>query len=112
MKLLKHILVVVSLLATVLPCIHAAEHYEHHHSGGVELCAIGTEPCACHSCEELPCTDKGEIQLSRTPDTATIGQPSIPVLLYVLPEAKPVIKKTTPPVSGVLAILQTVQLLI
>jgi len=112
MKLMKHILVVVSLLAMVLPCVHAAAHDSHHHEEGLALCEIAVAPCACHSCEQQPCTDKVEIQLDRTPVTTTIGQPSIPALLFVLPDTKPVLRKTSPSVSGVLATLRTVQLLI
>lgn len=109
----KHILVVVALLATVLPCVHAAAHNNHHHAESVELCAVAAQPCACHSCEEHTCTEHVEIQLDRTPDTTTIKQPSTPLFLYILPETKPAFSvKAIPPVSGVLSSLQTVQLLI
>jgi hypothetical protein len=112
MKLLKHILVAVALLVMALPCVHAA-HYGHHHDEGVELCEIAAEPCcACHSREQQPCTDNVEIQLDRTPDAATIEQASSPTLLYILPEAKPALKKAILPPPGVLATLKTVQLLI
>lgn len=113
MKLLKHILVVIALLAMVLPCVHAAAHLSHHHHEGVELCEIAAEPCcACHSREQQPCTDNVEIQLDRTPDVAAIDHPAIPALLYILPEDKPALKKANHPPSGVLATLKTVQLLI
>ena len=113
MKLLKHILVAVALLAMVLPCIHASAHYSHHHDEGVDLCEIAAEPCCvCHSCEQQPCTDNVEIQLDRTPDATTIEQPSVPALLYILPEDEPALKKAILPPPGVLAALQTVQLLI
>ena len=112
MKLLKHILVVVALLVIVLPCVHAA-HYGHHHDEGVELCEIAAEPCcACHSHEQPPCTDNVEIRLDRTPDATTIEQPSAPPLLYLLPKDKPALKKAVLPPPGILAALQTVQLLI
>ncbi len=113
MKLLKHILVVVALLAMVLPCVHAAAHLSHHHHEDIELCEIVAEPCcACHSREQQPCADTVEIQLDRTPDVAAIDPPSIAALLYILPEDKPALKKAILPPPGVLATLQTVQLLI
>lgn len=113
MKLLKHILVVVALLAMVLPCVHAAAHFSHHHHEDVELCEIATGPCcACHSREQHPCTDNVEIELNRAPNVATIEQASSPTLLYILPKETPVLKKAILPVPGVLASLKTVQLLI
>ena len=113
MKLLKHILIVVALLAMVMPCVHASAHYSHQHHEDVELCEIATGPCcACHSREQQPCTDNVEIQLDRTPDATTIDHPSVPTLLYILPKENPVLKKSFLPVPGVLATLQTVQLLI
>jgi hypothetical protein len=112
MNRLKHILVVMALLATVMPCVHAAAYDNHHHDEPLELCAIAAQPCACHSCEEHACTDHIEIQLDRTPDTTTMEQPSTPVLLYILPETKPALITSTPPVAGILSSLQTVQLLI
>ena len=111
MKFLKHILVVVALLATLLPCGHAAMHHDHHHDE-VGMCEIATEPCCCHSCEHTPCADTVEIQLDRTPGATTIEQPLTLMLLFVLPETKPALKQVPPPVPGVLATLQTVQLLI
>jgi len=113
MKLLKHILVI-ALLAAILPCSHAAMHHDHDHEHDVamELCAIATEPCECHSCEHQPCADKLEIQLDHTSDTTTIKPPASPAVLFVLLETKPVLRQTLPPISGILAILRTVQLLI
>jgi hypothetical protein len=114
MKLLKHILMVVALLATLLPCSHAAIHHGHGHDHGtaMELCALGASPCACHSCDHQPCSDRLEIQRRPAPVSDTIEPPAALVLFLSFPETKPAIKKTTPPVSGILAALQTVQLLI
>ena len=112
MRLLNHILVMVALLAVMLPCGHGAEHHDHGHDSAPELCAVAAEPCECHSCNHQSCPDSVEIQLDRTPDSNTIKPPSIPALLFVLPETKSILKQTLPPVSGTLAALQTVQLLI
>lgn len=107
MNLLRHILVVVALLAAVLPCSHAAEHHD-----AIELCTFAAEPCECHSCNHQPCPDSVEIEFDRAPDSNTIVPPSTPALLFVLPETKPTLKQPLPPVSGILAVIQTIQLLI
>ncbi|MEN8254526.1 MAG: hypothetical protein ABFR33_03555 [Verrucomicrobiota bacterium] len=111
MKLLKPILVI-ALLAMLLPCSHAAMHHDHEHDAAMELCALDTSPCECHSCEHQPCSDNVEIQLDRTPDSNTVEQPFSPDVLFTVPEPKPALRQTLPPVSGILASLQTVQLLI
>ncbi len=107
MSFFKHILVVVALLAAMLPCSHAEYHDHHEHDAAM------AEPCECHSCNHPPCPDSVEIELDHnTPDSNTIVPPSTPVLLFVLPETKFILKQTLPPASGTLAVLQTVQLLI
>ncbi|RKX46520.1 MAG: hypothetical protein DRP64_03065 [Verrucomicrobia bacterium] len=110
MRPFKHILVVVALLAAMLPCGHAAVHHGHGHDAG--QCALAAEPCECHSCDHQPCSYDIEIQLDLTPVSETIVQSVIPNVLFILPEIHPALNKTIPPVSGVLASLQTVQLLI
>ena len=112
MKFLKHILVVVSLLATMVPHVHAAAHHDHHHDADMGLCEVAAEPCSCHSCEHPPCADRVEIQSVYTPDLTTIEHPSIPDRLFALPKTIPVLRKPHPPTVGMLAALQTVQLLI
>ncbi len=112
MKPLKHILVVVALLAAMLPCGHA-EHHDHGQDVAMELCALAAEPCECHSCNHQPCPDSVEIQLDHnTPDLNPIEHPPALMLLFVLPETKPVLKESPPLAPGMLAALQTVQLLI
>ena len=110
MKLLNHILVVLALLATMLPCGHADVHHDHHHDDGV-LSEISAEPC-CHSCDHQPCADKVEIQVDRTFHSCTLEQPSFSTVLFVLPEIYLDLKQAPPPVSGILADLRTIQLLI
>jgi len=112
MRPFKHILVVVALLAAMLPCGHAGVHHDHGHDADAGQCALAAEPCECHSCDHQPCSDDIEIQLDLTPVSETIVQPVISDVLYVLPEIHPALNKTIPPVSGILAALQTIQLLI
>ena len=111
---LKHILVVVALLATMLPCGHAALHHDddHHHDADVERCCVAVDPCACHSCEHPYCADPVQIQTNRTSDIALIEHPATLKLLFRLPETKPALQKARPTANGMLAALQTVQLLI
>ncbi len=110
---MKHILVVVALLATMVPCGHAAMHHHHdHHHDGVALCGVAGEPCSCHSCGHQPGADKLEIQTDRTSTVTATERPSIPDLLFRLPKTIPVLRRSHPPGVGILAALQTVQLLI
>lgn len=110
MKRFKHILLMVALLAAMLPCIHAVEH--HDHDTIVELCALDASPCECHSCEHQPCSADIEIQLGRTSTTDTIAIANTPAIAFPLPEYKPALRQTSPPVTGILAVIQTIQLLI
>ena len=112
MNLLKHIFVVSALLATMLPCNHSPAHHEHDHGSAVELCAVSTTSCECHSCEKEPCSAKPEVKFNPAPGTQIIESPSNPAVLFILPEPQLAMSKIIPPVSGVLAAIQTVQLLI
>ena len=112
MNFLKHILVVVALLATMLPCCLAAERHNHNHESTMELCAFATSPCECHSCDHESCADDLEIHFNLASGTQAIEQPSNPEVLFTLPEPLPAKSKKNPPVSGFLASIQTVQLLI
>ena len=110
---LKHILIAVAMLLAVAPCIHAEDHGEHLHDSGApsEICASHT--CSCHACDSAPgCTDVLDIQLqldsSATPAALSVST----VHLFTLAERKPFITHTPLSVAGVLASLQTVQLLI
>jgi len=113
MNRIKHILVVVALLATMLPCSHAALHHnDHHHDADIELCCVAASPCACHSCEHSYCADPVQIQTDRTSNITLTEHPAILELLFCLPETKPALQKARPPAIGILAALQTVRLLI
>ena len=110
MNLLKHILVVGALLVTMLPYSHAIMHHEH--GSAMELCEVSALPCQCHSCDHEPCSDQAEIQLKTAPGTQSIEQSSNPTVLFIVPEPLLTKSKNSPPVVGVLASIQTIQLLI
>lgn len=112
MKLWKHVLIALALLVGLVPCGHAFLHHDHDHLAAMEVCALSSIPCECHSCDHKACTPKTGEQRILPPVPATVEPPSSPAVLFVLPETAPAIRPSTPPVSGVLAILQTVQLLI
>jgi len=112
MGLLKHILVVVALLAATLPCSHATEHHDHGHNPALELCAVDASPCECHSCDHQPCSTDIEIQLDRTSVSDSLEVLRHAAIRLPLPQYKPAFRNTSIPVSGILASIQTVQLLI
>ena len=112
MKRLKHILIGIALLAATLPCAHAMEHHDHSHDSALELCALDAHPCECHSCDHLPCSADIKIQLDRTSISTSLEIFPRTALRLPLPEYKPVLKNSPPPVIGILAAIQTVQLLI
>ena len=111
-KRLKHILLATALLAALLPGAHALEHHGHEHDSALELCALDALPCECHSCDHQPCSADVEIQLDRTVASVSLEVPLPAAIRLSLPEYKPTLRNTTPRVSGILASIQTVQLLI
>ena len=110
---LKHILIAVALLLAVAPCMHAEDHGKHLHDSEArtEICAA--HPCSCHACDPAPgCTDVLDIQL-QLDFTATPSALSVSTFhLFTLAQRKPFITHIPLSVAGVLASLQTVQLLI
>ncbi|MCF7849958.1 MAG: hypothetical protein K9M45_13985 [Kiritimatiellales bacterium] len=113
MKLLKHILVVVALLAATMPCCYAGHTgHDHEHAAGVELCALPTHTCHCHSCDQVPCKDNAQLPQEQAAPYETIEVPAVSAQAVIFLEHKPAIRQFPHPVSGVLASLQTVQLLI
>jgi hypothetical protein len=111
MRILKHILVVVAFMATLLPCCHAMELHDHDHESA-ELCAVAAAPCECHPCDHAPCVDEKQIQLDRIGMQDCIEKPTMSVLFIALDKPQPTTYRFTPPDSGILAVLQTIQLLI
>jgi hypothetical protein len=112
MKILKHILVVIALLATLLPCSHAVGHHEHDHGSAAEICSVSAMPCECHSCDSEPCSDTCEIQFDTFPGTLIVYTPSNPAVLFILPEPRFDKRTAIPSDRGILAVLETIQLLI
>ncbi|MEA2069207.1 MAG: hypothetical protein U9P12_08405 [Verrucomicrobiota bacterium] len=112
MKLLRHILMVIALMAAVMPCCHADAHDLHSHGAQADAGLCASHACACHSCEETPCGDKLDMPQNLTVASASVVIPSSPIRLFIFTEAKPVTRQAPPKVTGILATLQTVQLLI
>jgi hypothetical protein len=112
MTWLKHILVVIALMVSAMPCCHAADHDTHGHDAdaAAEICA--THACACHSCDEIPCSDQLEVPQEMITASASVGIPARSIQLIVFSETKPVIRQVPLSVTGILASIQTVQLLI
>ena len=111
MKFLKHILVVAALMLMVMPCTHAQDHDVHAHGEGSapEICA--THACSCHSCDTESCIEMLEVQ-DLSVSLTSVEAPSSSILLMVFSETKPLTKRVPSSVPGILASLQTVQLLI
>ena len=110
---LKHILIAVALLLAVAPCMHAEDHGKHTHDSEARTEICTSHECSCHTCDTTTgCTDDLDLQL-RLDSAATPAALSTATLhLFTLVETKPVITQTPLSVGGVLASLQTVQLLI
>ncbi|MBT8046147.1 MAG: hypothetical protein KJN67_03170 [Pontiella sp.] len=113
MKMLKHMLVVVALLLTTAPCLHADGHAKHGHDpdARTEICA--SHACSCHACDSsAACTDDYDLQLQQSSTTAPAALFTTCTHLFTLTETKPLVTHLLLPADGVLASLQTVQLLI
>lgn len=112
MSVLKHILIMIALTVAAMPCCHADGHDLHAHDAetGADICASHT--CACHSCDETACSEELDIPQVLTASAASAAIPSYRVRLFIFTERKPVARQIPPPAGGVLATLQTVQLLI
>lgn len=112
MNWLKNMLIVVALLITAWPCTHADNHPDSS-TDHETISAIGeSHHCSCHTCEHTVCTEDLEAQqtLAMVPVLSVV--PSSDLLLLVLSETKPVVRRMSGPVYDPLVALQTVQLLI
>jgi len=115
MKFLKHILVMVALLAPTLPCTHADAYYDHghDHDAATELCALPAAQCVCHSCDHSPVTEDVQVPQNNSGSSEIVIPPApARTLLFVLPEIKAVSRNSLPSPAGDLAVIQTIQLLI
>ncbi len=112
MHLLKHILIAIALLMAAMPCAHALSHvlHGHDHNASVEMCAA--HACSCHACDEVPCSGEQDPPQEKISSICSVEFPPKPQLLFVFRETKPAQKQTALPLSGALASIRTVQLLI
>ena len=112
MKFFKHIFVVLALIALMLPCGHAADHDAHAHEAETaeQICAASA--CACHGCDEAPCTAAPELPQERTPAPPSVSVSPRPPSFLAFSDSKPLERPALFTTGGILASIQTVQLLI
>ena len=111
----KNILVVIALLAVMLLCSHAVEQHDDCDYGFAEELwdCVGTY-CNCYTSNHLPCANKQQVQF-KCPTAPKKVHAATDVLVgdrFYLSEHKQATKPHHPLVSGVLASILTVQLLI
>lgn len=111
MRMLNHILLVVVLLVALFPCAHALTHHDHHDLN-ILMCGIAAESCSCHSPDEQPCTDQVEIQFDRIANAVAVMEPTYSPAFQIYTATASPCRKTVMHIPGILASLQTVQLLI
>lgn len=115
MTLGKHILVLVAFMFFMMPGMHAAAHHDDHdhgHAAGTELCGLPVHTCACHSCESIPCEDEVQVPQETILGSSIVAAPAYSFILFTFSEKRPAPQRAPSTVSGTLAALQTVQLLI
>jgi hypothetical protein len=112
MKGFKHILIMGALLIAAMPCFHAHELEWHDHDGTAEAELCAAHACSCHACDEIPCAEDLEMPQERTIVSVAVATPPPSILLIVFSEQRHSVRQASPSVAGVLASLQTVQLLI
>jgi len=112
MKRLKHILMGIALLVTLLPCTHAFGCQDHGHDSAEERCALDTLPCECHSCDHQHGSSDLEIQVVPSSISGSLPVFHPATIRLPMPKYKPAFRNDSLPVSGTLAVIQTVQLLI
>ena len=102
----------IALLVTLLPCTHAFGCHDDGHDSAEEHCALDALPCECHSCDHQHCSSDLEIQV--VPSSVSGSLPVFHHAVIRLPMAKykSAFRNHSLPVSGILAVIQTVQLLI
>lgn len=109
---LKNILVVIALLITAWPCIHADHHADPSFIPDAVAEIAESHHCSCHSCEETVCTKTLEVQQTVAFIPVISATPSSDQLLLILSETKPVVRQITTSVYDPLVALKTIQLLI
>ncbi|MDZ8118678.1 hypothetical protein [Pontiella agarivorans] len=109
---LKHILVVIALLFSALPCIHAEDQACQPHEKDASQQLFPFHVCGCHHCDELACSEELDAETSTVSVTVAVEPLPQAVILYVFTETKPVLRRATSPVYSALTALKIVHLLI
>ena len=109
---LKHILIMGALLFAAVPCFHAHELERHDHGGTADADICAAHACSCHACDEIPCAEDLEMPLELTIGSVAVATPPPSILFIVFSAQKHSVRHASPSVAGVLASMQTVQLLI
>ena len=112
MKGFKHILIMGALLIAAMPCFHAHELERHDHGGTAEAEICAANACSCHACDEIPCAEDLEMPQELTIASVAVATPPPSILFIALSAQKQSVRHASPSVVGVLASIQTVQLLI
>ena len=113
MTFFKHILLMVALLAATMPCCHAVGHGEAAHDNDTADASIDAlHACACHSCDETICREKIEMPQEIRLSSDVIELPVVALPFFVFPGTRSLKRPAPPAVVGILASIQTVQLLI
>lgn len=112
MKWLKHILIMIALLAGAMPHVHAEDHHDHVHEADAQEQLCSSHVCACHSCDESPCMEELEVERHQVSISVAVDRPSSDIILFVFNESKPVLRRVTYPLHSALSALKTVHLLI
>jgi hypothetical protein len=112
MSPLNHILMAAALLITALPCFHATNHGPQAHRFAEADSIFTSHACCCHSCSETPCPEEFEMPQKLSGFSITAVFPPTLIRLVSFAEPKCAVRPMFPEDAGMLASLQTVQLLI
>ena len=112
MKGFKHILIMGALLIAAMPCFHAHELERHDHGGTADADICAAHACSCHACDEIPCAEDLEMPQELTIVSVAVATPPSSILFIAFSAQKHSVRHASPSVAGVLASIQTVQLLI
>lgn len=112
MKWLKHILLMVTLLIAAMPHFHAHELIGHTHDASARADLSASHTCECHACDEAPCADGFEMPQESVSGSITVPEAPVSLQQVVFTKPGPVVYRAPLTVSGTLARIQTIQLLI
>ncbi|WP_372797729.1 hypothetical protein [Pontiella sp.] len=112
MNWVKHILVVLALLFSALPCVHAEDHAGHLHDNDASQQLCTAHDCGCHTCDEASCPEELDVETHTVSISVAVNIPPGDIVLFVYTESKPVLRRAASPVYSALSALKTVHLLI